>query len=1593
MTTDRSYLNLLPRFLPLLLPLVAIGESACAGAVTESSGDSPASTGRQTSALSTTAVRPVPYCPSQGKACFPGGTVELIVADAMAECGTQSVADVNGAEDLLDVYLATVRQDMVTARCGENFTATLDGWTKQRAEAGCNVDAGNSAEFRTYPLQPVNPSFNATYGTEARPCGGGQESDRVPLFIIKNIHNTALNACMAQRLRAVMPGTAGAEGIVLDRNQQRELLQVIHDRAQLAMIGYSRLMLAAQASGSTACTEGGQAAQLPDALLSVAKWITGQPTERIDGMGHDMATLSEIHVQTTRDLLSLFSRSASAREASSSDTQSINDRDWAKGGWRQRAAALLFGGDPLSTGANSSAGWSEVLPTTENWPSHNHVTKAFTSPESYVFSRLVRECDAQNLVNASTSPFVYQDALTADTAYKNVEACLRTKACTNKVAGQCVAVTAADLPGNLPIAGTLLWKQHRILPEHAQESMKVLAERIIATDPASPPPFLVRGATTVASSGGFLVTHLDKDAMFEPTPATHRAGAFSSLVGTYPTLAMGKGTEYRTLFMRVDVDSGNRASRQGFMSTADSAQRDAERIRMSGSLAVLGNLRDAYVEALLNPSPNRNRFSSRSPEVLKMLDGAIGTTQLSIRPNLTTNSASSNPNGFYYFDVLTSDDDPYFAGAAPEDLRLYVLRDSPQAAALATWDGSSINGQTIANLIPFSLGDLVANPTLSMVPNSNLKRFRFAKTINLPANGTWTVVVARGPLSGTRSYRSLGSALKLQKMIVGGVASRSYDPIMPQVSHVIPTGGSLGATLDASMLPDVGQPARPATDAFGLPYRWVPPTNPTLSASVQLQSPSAYYLKNAEDAAVEATEAVGTALSKLEQEEADDAALAASAIKSKAVIDDQAKALCGDANPKCDLSLTDYQFDSTTLWSNTPQCSLPDGPITQALTACAQRSVISAELQAQLGGLFGGSPISSCGQLYALQETGTLITDMRCSVRNVLSLTAGRVRIPTVLSNHIGDPAVPQFAEYAGGKMQASMIRWWQAHRDLVNGGNNLKDTLVAAEKRADALVNIIGLLDPDGKAACRGGGGGSILGMTGIPHYGGQFFDAIGVDGRSAGAFGGSVGGAIVGGGAAGPPGAALGATLGGAGGGMLGGMLDGGDDEEKEAQLQVQCDAARAQFGIAQNNAVAEAWAGFASMNVATRAYGQSLTNVYLATAELAQIAQEARLTIGTAQLEQKLTASNLGLRSQFGLHRRIHSYDLWRAQALLEGARRQAVIARRAVESEYLVDLSMMTKDEPLVSAPSAWADEVYQYDLSLPSSVGLSAGQQSTGGIYPNKLKDYVKNLQLFVQGYPIARPTAVATNDAELISIPGPFTTQTVKNCSDNLPSAGEGGGIIICNGEQCCSTEEVLSPGASAWEFFCIDKWVPANLGFKTNPCNFGTTFTGAGPTKARVVVRLDPWGRNNTLLTAEPFESRHNARWGRFSVNMVGTGILDCNKAADPAACYAQAFVRFNVRHLGPSWISDSGSGYHLLPVPNGFVEAGKALAAEQWLDPVANGFSKPFVAAVQRSEFFGRPFYGSYVFEFELGPEVRPDRFERVQILTESNYWVTQK
>lgn len=389
------------------------------------------------------------------------------------------------------------------------------------------------------------------------------------------------------------------------------------------------------------------------------------------------------------------------------------------------------------------------------------------------------------------------------------------------------------------------------------------------------------------------------------------------------------------------------------------------------------------------------------------------------------------------------------------------------------------------------------------------------------------------------------------------------------------------------------------------------------------------------------------------------------------------------------------------------------------------------------------------------------------------------------------------------------------------------------------------------------------------------------------------------------------------------------------------------------------------------------QAAWSKVLDSAAAIQHAQEqAKLRVARLELENELATREI--KARFGLRRQFRSFDLWRARALSENARRLAATARRAIEARFVVDLSEMSSPEPFVDAPSLWADEIYDSDLKPPTSLGRTAGPNAQGGaIYLNKLVDYVNNLELFVNGYGLQRPRASVQVDTEVLQLPAPAPVSSVL-AVDGTPYAAI----------------DVESVG---WSFFCdaSNAWIrhPNVAEFNIASFDLSTACHGQPPSLARLGFWLDPWGRVNRHLAERPFSERHNVRWRSLGINLAGSGVRDCSAAPDPLACYAEPFIRYDLRHVGPAWVTNHEEAWRTVQVPTAIIEGGKALAAEEWVDPVSNGFNAPVVASVAREELAGRPVGGAYELTLRLSPDVRVERIQRIQLLMQTEYWVRQE
>jgi alpha-tubulin suppressor-like RCC1 family protein len=370
--------------------------------------------------------------------------------------------------------------------------------------------------------------------------------------------------------------------------------------------------------------------------------------------------------------------------------------------------------------------------------------------------------------------------------------------------------------------------------------------------------------------------------------------------------------------------------------------------------------------------------------------------------------------------------------------------------------------------------------------------------------------------------------------------------------------------------------------------------------------------------------------------------------------------------------------------------------------------------------------------------------------------------------------------------------------------------------------------------------------------------------------------------------------------------------------------------------------------------------------------------------ARIDMEMKQDTNAIKTRMGLNREYRSYDLWRARALTENARRLAVTARRAVEMRFVVDLSEMRASEPFVEAPAVWADEIYETDLKPPLALGTVAGPDPQSGgrvgantpVYTNKVSDYVTNLGLLVKGYAVARPQAAVRSDAEAIQLPGPAARLTAVDPS-GVP-------------------HDYIDPGSVGWGFYCPNSgtWIshPKLASFDAGNTDLQTACRGTPPTRARLSFALDPWGRLSASNDEGPFKARHNVRWRQLAVNLTGSGIRDCARARDRQACYAEPFLRYGMRHVGPVQVTNYEQQWRSLDLPIALIEGGKALAAEEWVDPVTHGFNTGLVSSAARMEYAGRPVGGAYELILELTPDIRIDRIERVQLLAQSDYWVRQ-
>lgn len=1575
----------------------------------------PARVASSGAALSQVGLRPIPA--DGGVPVWGGGDVDLLIADAMATCIPDAQVTSGNFFGLEDEYLGAVWQHMLAAQCVTNGppgpAQPMAKWRAQRNDPDCNVipgttgtkdviDLGNP-QVISYPtggfggacevafaLDPNNPNSVSL----ANVCEEGAEESALAA-----IQRPARNLCIAQKIREAIPGTAAAFGLWMDSPELRKLVDVGRRMAQHAVLEYAKLGLVFT-STSTWEPDGPSPALIQveseQFLYLVKVWGT-EHSDEVEKIADDFAAATQLLTYFLEDEASLLHRDLWARTARGPTGDTEADADWGPGAWSQRYRAALHGGrvlaidtenddvTPWKTGtgkAEPGQSWSlsGKLAQPLRWPSDEESPYAevrLDQPEVMQLDELLRRYDLLTFeLEADTAvsehPFatvaeaktcrVIQDAdADALSLYQRAELAHR-----NRTETKDPPWVLGDLSA---LADYRLRTQQGISLEHAETYLRFMSSAIGRICPPPSSRFttsMIDGNISGTFAGGNLESiHLSADVQLRQPDVAQVAPEYAKFARMRMPSDVSLDVDARDYeFPVVPASGGWPDARSKQIMTAEG---------VLGTNAALTATRFALIRATRNMNGVEHPFLRHAADMVELIDATVGAESIVLRPKVSSNLLTRIGNGArcsgascfgtfidakslkqsvaggdpqWELDVTVQEDDPFWTVSPqaewPNHYEIYTIPNNALAGRLARFPSRS---QQLSQGVPATMATLLQslpatqkstfdqmNLPLAISPLGDARTAHAILKTPDGANGTdhsWTVIVGRRPAPGqaASAFRVLVDGFKFWSNAVG---------LVP-IGHYHSFAGTAGHAEARAMATQPRNPSLAAFDAFGFGRDRSPPLNPDLYLGSGAPDAASHWIGRSKEAAKQATAAVADAVDALIDQQLDQAILVAEQAKAAELQKLEDEALCGQSGAACNVATVVAPVSSVNVMFPT---GYPD--------ACQAAGTVQW-------------PACPTEDNPTLQSPSSLLID--CGARAVFDLARRNVVLAEEVYEHLGDATVPPFQEYAGGELQALFIDQWGAARRL----QQQVDLLLAQRQQAVSMNNEAYAL------YCA-----SDAGVQLAEEAADCTFEVVMSTIAGVAAVAGSV---VVTGftaGAAAPAG-----VVGVAGGIAV--VANAATAAEKCAQKDLEVIGAKSASAAAAAHGTTvffQAMIGFRQQAMDIMA---TMVDLNASSANIEKLAAEVKRSKARLQLEAELAKN--GAATSFGLYRRYHHFDLWRAYALAEDARRYASLARKAVDSRYVVDLAAMTKGEPLVAAPSTWSRSIYGYDFSVVNTVGLEVSDPTGDGLHPNLLVDYVGNLERFADGFPIDRPSAAAQEDTSVVSLDGPTSTRSVSWLDEN--------GVTL-------ETSEVPSVRAMQWQYLCDGVWrspMPDEDGSTTFDVVDPETVCGGSaphPTRARVGFALDPWGRLGSSMSEflEPkFQKRYNARWSRLAVNLVGTAIRDCAKASDPIDCYANPFVFGHLRHIGPSWVPNYDGQMRLHDYPRGNIEGLKALAAEQWLDPVSNSWAKSYVTDIARTELHERALNGFYWLELDVTPDVRLDRIERVQLLVGTQYWVKQE
>jgi len=1484
-----------------------------------------------------------------------GSVVDLLAADAWAQCGahTSSAADSDRAHDAYTTYLEGRMSWPSCAAAGgsgsEGFTirdcavgacAPMKRWATQRQVPACNGDPATgyarSVQFLPNSSIGITVPPAATLGITATTS---VMADDAIANAQKWVDVAEVNLCMAQRLRDQMNT---ADSLLLDGAEQRQLLAVIRERAQIAMVQYGLIARATTNpdTRTATITHAKQSIQVFQAWGAYSGATTALTT-----IGKDLAASVSLHVQVSREFAELLSRTASARAPRGGIARSMGEEAWGAGGWRQRLLSLLYGGNPLrkdrgeldpsNVGPIALDSWWEargVVPWPTAWmgseedesfpnamPGVAHqpyVETSIRDPRVLSLFALARENDAlhlrtkandRTLTLMGVSRTLPGTALDLDDSAEKiwlaVEASLRTADCIARTGDTTCVVAINDpvVPRTTEHEKSLLFAKHGITPAHARLLVQVLAEALPRSGLREADALLTLTGLGSGGSAEWLEGGMHATGAHRTLTSTELATRLPGAAGTWILFAKNGAfapwrideraaahAELANHFVPRNFDKLAPAEHQGFRVDA---------LRRLGAVSARAGERDLIEDALSSATTSlQSSVLGVSGPAIQLIDAAIGGSGLSLRPRAGAKALVDECGEF----------------GTTSCTRVVQLGDAVSGAS-TDWD-VTMRGALSDTLLSDDAVTLVAVPAGRLEVSAALD-----PDFKAPDGKTRAAYLETGAVTAT----------SIAKSVTPTVVRREFKLVIPtsvtdyaaktrnlrwslflRKSEL--TGPATYRTVAANVAFAVDGAERKVTETVRAPV-FFPVAGQWLAFGGALGTMAQRaWLTRGGDWSRPAFDGFGLPTSLIPPTDP--------ALSPAGTLDVVAGSLRSAKTTAAAATQAVEDAVATLL-----QQQIDDGVL-----AAAKKKGSEVE-KIELRGLCGDGPGSCDVELVAADTDpfwAWIIPLGAGELTSAASRAQARMRPRAILLarpvyEHRADASAPTFGDYAGGRLQLALLEQWRAYHAILSiyrDGREAvaaKDAAVAAARAA--IVATRGRYEyqcSKERLFIADGAGYSIDDQPAAARYTGDF---------------------------------------------VLGCQAKVGYSIAPIVEAWNACLAAERAVGPTEAQHAATIAHGWAWAAAHASAISDAWASLARSTADLQAIVADSRLAQARSVLETNL--ADAGLQTKLGTYRRLHSYDTWRARALIDSARREALFARRTIESTFAVDLSTLHDSEQFVTAPSTWSDDVYSYDLDAPATVGL-ATTAGGGGINPNRLLDYVGNLERFVDGFASRRGISVSDHDVEVLTIPGPDSRFGT-----------------------------LLSGSSSRWDFRCSvgsDEWRP-HPGYSST-ASIPTMCSGNPPTRARVTFALDAWGGLEGD-DSPPRSDRANVRWVRLALNVAGTGVRDCERAADPLQCKSESFVRWSLRHVGPSWVPDADGAFQLLDVPVGQIEGAKGIAAERWLESVGAAWELPWVDSVARLEFASRPVFGTYQLEMDVPPDVRLERISRLQLLAHTTSWSRSK